>query len=1080
MKNRDLRIVFLDFFSDYRYNIHFLYEKYRSYMTISRAQLPIRTKVNPLDTDLSTLLEEGRVQDIQKLAESITDVAETDRLVGEVTKFHSNKHATVRKFKEFCESKPSSFLALVCQKSVHRSLDSNKQKAEATGQEVGPASGDSQAVLPIKTLLKELEDQTQKYTKLKETLKNYFPDRELPLTFKQEEADQYFSELEDHFQQKMRGSYEAFFNLVLSTDGIAEALGFPDYEPGDLCNIELLGSVIESFYNPLNVATFQSIVEITHEGPRNGIVDSFCEDPDISILPPEICLLTELKELDLRNNSLKSLPERFGNLTKLTRIYMPGALLESLPECFGNLINLEILDLEFCNLVSLPKNFGNLTKLEKLDLSGNLLESLPEDIGNLTELKELYLQCCKISTLPKSIISLKKISNFSLEVNPYDNVARFIEFCKQNPGTFLANVCMKYFRKSTAELESSEQQSGPAEAYGLDVFSMEKAVLDFEMNVKKFGILEKTLKHYYPGIKGLNIPSSSTKNYLQTLEEHFQNTMWGSYAIFFDKVLATDDIAEKLGFPDYDRDSLDVNDYLGRVIESFNDPSNSEVLERIDKLDLSNCQLKLLPPELSALTGITELNLEKNQLSFLPESLGELVTLKVLSVKENYIQSVSGSLEALVALESLDVSQNRLKSLPYSLMSLKCLKSISVEGNSFTSFPIVLNEMPNVSVNRSSENLQALVRRVNSTFLEYAPSTESVPTDAEVKESIPDVEHDNPGIVLMDFFNSFGPEFFEGVLNHEQNIPQGNPKETYCTLFQKALNNINKNTSIQGIPIGEEEKYYAYMKKILKLLAKEVENPASLHKREDLFTYCLEIAKVGENCYQILDEKMMYVLRQTNPKLFEPRENVIILDSSGNIELALRAKLHLEKKRILNAILLNLDNPHEINFVRRVFSKIGLIKGETDPYEVGGATVLTGKILEEMQQPEKIKMIQAFNAVSSAPIPTDDKVNALASLLFAATLAYTDKEKKMYKNLTEEVEVFLQKHLVAETTAEKTQYFGEFLKEHGVDSMYDILEHDEETYEPTGIKRLGVLKVLESMKFFPSFVSKRSPSQPQQ
>ena len=57
-----------------------------------------------------------------------------------------------------------------------------------------------------------------------------------------------------------------------------------------------------------------------------------------------------------------------------------------------SLIYFNELDLRDNSLASLPSGFGKLNKLEILNLSNNKIKIIPEGFNNLINLKELYMQ----------------------------------------------------------------------------------------------------------------------------------------------------------------------------------------------------------------------------------------------------------------------------------------------------------------------------------------------------------------------------------------------------------------------------------------------------------------------------------------------------------------------------------------------------------------------------------------------------------------------------------------------------------------------------------------------------------------
>ena len=120
--------------------------------------------------------------------------------------------------------------------------------------------------------------------------------------------------------------------------------------------------------------------------------------------------LSNLKELDLNDNQLTSIPESIGNLTKLERLYLQNNQLTSL-EGIENLTNLKVLKLSNNELTSL-EGIKNLTNLEVLKLSNNKLTSL-KGIENLTNLEVLGLQNNPISGSEKARV--KKIFGDKVE-----------------------------------------------------------------------------------------------------------------------------------------------------------------------------------------------------------------------------------------------------------------------------------------------------------------------------------------------------------------------------------------------------------------------------------------------------------------------------------------------------------------------------------------------------------------------------------------------------------------------------------------------------------------------------------------
>jgi leucine-rich repeat protein SHOC2 len=110
-----------------------------------------------------------------------------------------------------------------------------------------------------------------------------------------------------------------------------------------------------------------------------------------------------LKELDLNNNELTSLPAEIGQLTSLTVLDLSDNELTSLPTEIGQLTSLESLYLSRNQLTSLPAEIGQLTSLTELHLSGNRLTTVPYEIGLITSLVRLDLTNNKLTSMPAAI-----------------------------------------------------------------------------------------------------------------------------------------------------------------------------------------------------------------------------------------------------------------------------------------------------------------------------------------------------------------------------------------------------------------------------------------------------------------------------------------------------------------------------------------------------------------------------------------------------------------------------------------------------------------------------------------------------
>ncbi|XP_051983353.1 leucine-rich repeat-containing protein 58a isoform X1 [Xyrauchen texanus] len=127
----------------------------------------------------------------------------------------------------------------------------------------------------------------------------------------------------------------------------------------------------------------------------------------LSLLPPSVCLLSNLEYLDISNNVLTFIPEDIIRLTNLKTFVAKNNLLDesSFPKEF-ECMHVENLNLSGNRFEDIPIQFLKLTRLQSLSLGGNRLKSIPVEIENLLSLEMLYLGGNLISAIPTQLANL--------------------------------------------------------------------------------------------------------------------------------------------------------------------------------------------------------------------------------------------------------------------------------------------------------------------------------------------------------------------------------------------------------------------------------------------------------------------------------------------------------------------------------------------------------------------------------------------------------------------------------------------------------------------------------------------------
>lgn len=140
---------------------------------------------------------------------------------------------------------------------------------------------------------------------------------------------------------------------------------------------------------------------------------------DLERIPHAIFSLTNLQELDLKENNLRSIEEivSFQHLRKLICLKLWHNSIMYIPEHIKKLGSLERL--YFCHnkIEILPSHLFLCNKLRYLDLSNNDIRFIPPEIGVLQSLQYFSVTFNKIENLPDELFFCKKLKTLKLGKN---------------------------------------------------------------------------------------------------------------------------------------------------------------------------------------------------------------------------------------------------------------------------------------------------------------------------------------------------------------------------------------------------------------------------------------------------------------------------------------------------------------------------------------------------------------------------------------------------------------------------------------------------------------------------------------
>ena len=365
--------------------------------------------------------------------------------------------------------------------------------------------------------------------------------------------------------------------------------------------------------------TQKELLQTIHKAAKEKATKLSLYRKGIKELPPEIGLLTHLKELDLRLNQLSVLPAEIGQLQQLQRLDLRSNQLSVLPAEIGQLQQLQRLDLRSNQLSVLPVEIGQLQQLQKLYLRLNQLSVLPAEIVQLQQLQKLYLSSNQLSVLPAEIGQLQQLQILDLSSNQLSVLPAEIVQLQQLQKLYLRLNQLSVLPAEIVQLQNLSE---------LYLSSNQLSVLPAEI-----GQLQQ--------LQRLDLRS----NQLSVLPAEIGQLQ--------------------------QLQRLDLRSNQLSVL-----PAEIVQLQQLQRLDLSSNQLSVLPAEIGQLQQLQRLDLRSNQLSVLPAEIGQLQQLQRLDLRSNQLSSLPSEIGQLQNLWELDLSENPKMVSPPPLLIKKGTKAI--------------------------------------------------------------------------------------------------------------------------------------------------------------------------------------------------------------------------------------------------------------------------------------------------------------------------------------------------------------------------------------------------------------------
>jgi hypothetical protein len=140
---------------------------------------------------------------------------------------------------------------------------------------------------------------------------------------------------------------------------------------------------------------------------------------------------TNVRKLDLSNQSLKEIPEELFKCKKLRKLNLSGNQISKIPKEIENLKGLSVLDLSNNKIKNIYAPICNLKNLKILILNRNNIQRLPKQMQFLSKLKILGLANNRLTELPLEIQYMTSLEELNISNNPFKQFPMQLEKLKE-------------------------------------------------------------------------------------------------------------------------------------------------------------------------------------------------------------------------------------------------------------------------------------------------------------------------------------------------------------------------------------------------------------------------------------------------------------------------------------------------------------------------------------------------------------------------------------------------------------------------------------------------------------------------
>lgn len=233
-----------------------------------------------------------------------------------------------------------------------------------------------------------------------------------------------------HTPQSKYGSTVTFANLDIALKNPEAYLGANFYNSA----LTEVPKEIFLFPNLIEIDLSQNSISVLPDKFKDlkNLKELHLADNKITTVGPEITSCLNLEVLQLRNNPLEAVSKEIGQMKNLKELWIENISKNCiLPQEIWNLNSLQKLRLMTANLTFIPQQISNYTVLEEICLSGNSITAIPDEIYQLKNLTYLNMGNNKVSVISPLVKNLYRLDYFGIYGNPVSQLPEEIYSLKQ-------------------------------------------------------------------------------------------------------------------------------------------------------------------------------------------------------------------------------------------------------------------------------------------------------------------------------------------------------------------------------------------------------------------------------------------------------------------------------------------------------------------------------------------------------------------------------------------------------------------------------------------------------------------------